>query len=354
MHSLQDGDAQEDGFFGSLFQEAESGSPGPSRSAGPDQEQAWEAVLLASLCEVEAVLLHAFLEAPIAEVTDSPCVNAIMYVVDLGLCSSSSTSTVGRQLATLGQKLLAGDGFSYTVKALLAPAPDAITAQILGKATKLRRMACCQMLQQVHLGEPCRTNPCCCCAAFQLSSSLSCYAARDESCLSYIHDCHQQDEAALSNTRPSMGTVLLSKRLLSFQSKLQVSRRSVWQITILQAEFSHEPDKATQSVHQHLSRGLRTAIHHSSMGAGFGAPCAFDLWTFYILSSHACAQGSLDHGVKDWLVADDRWVHCHAYWMLASQSFFPGQLHVIASNLEHCAFHAVMQAEVFQNQQLKL
>ena len=42
------------------------------------------------------------------------------------------------------------------------------------------------------------------------------------------------------------------------------------------------------------------------LAAGSEAPCAFDLWAFYALSSHAAATGDLNQTIKDWLVADDR------------------------------------------------
>lgn len=154
-HCVQDGEAHEEGFFGCLFQEAEPGCPAPAGSAGADSQQAWEAVLSAGLCEAQAVLHQAFHEAPVAEVKDSPCLNAIIYVLDLGLSSSSSISIIGRQLAGLREKVLAGDGFSYVVKALLAPASVAQTAQVLHKANRMRRVVCKMLLQQIQLGEAC-------------------------------------------------------------------------------------------------------------------------------------------------------------------------------------------------------
>ena len=154
-HCVQDGEAHEEGFFGCLFQETEPGSPAPAGSAGADSQQAWEAVLSASLCEAQAVLHQAFHEAPVAEVKDSPCLNAIIYVLDLGISSSSLISIIGRQLAGLREKVFAGDGFSYVVKALLAPASFAQTAQVLHKANRMRHVACKILLQQIQLGEAC-------------------------------------------------------------------------------------------------------------------------------------------------------------------------------------------------------
>ncbi|KAK9837553.1 hypothetical protein WJX74_000015 [Apatococcus lobatus] len=226
----QDGEVQEDGFFGSLFQEAEPGSSGPSISAEPDRQQAWEAVFLSSLCEASDVLQQVFQEVPIAEVKDSPCLNAIIFILDQGLSSSSSSSSVGRQMTALRQKLFAGDGFVYTVKALLAPASDAKTAQMLGKATMMRRMACSQLLQEMHLG--------------------------------------------------------------------------------------------------------------------FGAPCAFDLWVLYALSSQACARGRLEPTFQDWLISDDRLVTIWTSSLALSSSQTATVLSILFSCLVSAAeSHTPLSAE---------
>ncbi|KAK9863771.1 hypothetical protein WJX84_004776 [Apatococcus fuscideae] len=82
------------------------------------------------------------------------------------------------------------------------------------------------------------------------------------------------------------------------------------------------------------------------MHLGFGAPCAFDLWVLYALSSQACARGRLEPTFQDWLISDDRLVTIWTSSLALSSSQTATVLSILFSCLVSAAeSHTPLSAE---------
>ncbi len=152
--TVQGTDSQDETMFGQLFSEPEPRSPEQARAAAPDLQQSWAAVLVA--CTDEALpAVHKVLQtASMADLHSSPCLDALLHVLNLGLCNQPvASSNVAVHLNGLTEALLAGDGLGYAVKALLAPADASAPSYLLAAAYRLRRQACRLLLQHIQLGE---------------------------------------------------------------------------------------------------------------------------------------------------------------------------------------------------------